>query len=268
MLMFVVVIGPINLIWLARRRKKIWMLWTVPAIALVTCLAITGFALLGEGVSATSRVEAFTILDESSRRAFSIGWIAFYAPLTPGDGLRFSYDTELTPVTPDRRVGGGDRTIDLSSDQHLDSGWITARVPVYFTFRKNETRRERLTFRRSEKDSISVVNGLGADIRELWVAGRDGKMYSAKGLRAGAETKLSLTSLALVENKDGLRDLFTGGDWTGGIKLVERYPQRYLAPGCYLAAFDASPFVEEGLKNVETRKGRSLVYGISAEAER
>jgi len=273
MLAFVVVIGPVNLIWLARRRKKIWMLWTVPAIAVVTCLAITGFALLGEGVSATSRVEAFTILDESSRRAFSIGWTAFYAPLTPGDGLRFSYDTELTPVTPDagnyyRRGGGGDRTIDLSSDQHLDSGWITARVPVYFTFRKNETRRERLTIRRSEKDSISVVNGLGADIRELWVAGRDGKVYSAKGLRAGAETKLSLTSLALVENKDGLRDLFTGGDWTGGIKLVERYPQRYLSPGCYLAAFDASPFVEEGLKNVETRKGRSLVYGISAEAER
>src|SRR5262249_36640730 len=112
MLAFVVVIGPVNLLWLARRRKKIWMLWTVPAIALVTCLAITGFALLGEGVSATSRVEAFTILDESSRRAFSIGWTAFYAPLTPGDGLRFSYVTELTPVTPDRRVAVRDRTSD------------------------------------------------------------------------------------------------------------------------------------------------------------
>src|SRR5215475_4495878 len=114
MLIFVVVIGPINLIWLARKRKKIWMLWTVPAIALVTCLAVTGFALFGEGVSATSRAEALTILDESSHRASTIGWIAFYAPITPSEGLRFSYDTELTPVTPQawsyyRR--GGDRTI-------------------------------------------------------------------------------------------------------------------------------------------------------------
>src|SRR5215510_13188762 len=115
MLMFVVVIGPINLIWLARKRKKIWMLWTVPAIALVTCLAVTGFALFGEGVGATSRAEALTILDESSHRASTIGWIAFYAPITPSKGLRFSYDTELTPVTPETwgyyYGHGGGRTI-------------------------------------------------------------------------------------------------------------------------------------------------------------
>ena len=98
MLAFVVVIGPINLIWLARRRKKIWMLWTVPVIALVACLAVTGFALLGEGLDATSRTEALTILDESSHRATTIGWTAFYAPIAPSEGLHFSYDTELVPV--------------------------------------------------------------------------------------------------------------------------------------------------------------------------
>src|SRR5262249_26203474 len=97
MLAFVAVIGPINLIWLARRRKKIWMLWTVPVISMVACLAVNGFALLGEGVSATSRVEAFTILDESSHLASTVGWTAFYAPITPGEGLHFSYDVELAP---------------------------------------------------------------------------------------------------------------------------------------------------------------------------
>src|SRR5215510_464343 len=203
MLMFVVVIGPINLIWLARRRKKIWMLWTVPAIALVTCLAVTGFALLSEGVSATSRAEAFTILDERSHRASTIGWIAFYAPITPSEGLHFSYDTELTPVTPQtwgyfgRGGGGGGRTIDLSNDQHLDSGWVTARAPAYFKFRKGETRRERLTIRQEGDGAISVVNGLGADVRELWLADRNGKIYSASGIRAGAEAKLSPATIKL-----------------------------------------------------------------------
>ena len=161
-------------------------------------------------------------------------------------------------------AGAADRTIDFSNDQHLDSGWISARVPAYFKFRKSETRRERLTIRRSGGDSISVVNGLGADIRALWLADRDGRIYSAKEIRAGAETKLSLASFGLVENKAGLRGLFTSGDWLGGMKAVERVPQQYLAPGCYLAVFDTSPFVEEGLKGVETRKGRSLVYGVSA----
>jgi hypothetical protein len=267
MLAFVVVIGPINLIWLARRRKKIWMLWTVPVIALVACLAVTGYALLGEGVSATSRLESFTILDESSHRATTVGWTAFYAPIAPREGLHFSYDTELAMVAPYHwryRGGGADRTIDFSNDQHLDSGWVTARVPAYFKFRKSETRRERVTVRRSG-DSISVVNGLGADISAFWLADRDGKIYSAKGVRAGAEAKLSLASFGIVENKAGLRGLFTAGEWLGEMKAAERAPQRYLAPGCYLAALDTSPFVEEGLKGVETRKTRTLVYGVGVE---
>jgi hypothetical protein len=269
MLAFVVVIGPINLIWLARRRKKIWMLWTVPVIALAACLAVTGFAILGEGVSATSRSESFTILDESSHRATTIGWTAFYAPIAPREGLHFGNDTELAPVAPEtwRYRGGNDRTIDFSNDQHLDSGWLTARVPAYFKFRKSETRRERVTIRRSG-DSISVVNGLGADINALWLADRDGKIYSAKAIRAGAETKLSLASFGVVENKAGLHGLFTAGEWLDEMKAAERNPQRYLAPGCYLAALDASPFVEEGLKGVETRKAHTLVYGVGAEEER
>src|SRR5262249_31238832 len=145
---------------------------------------------------------------------------------------------------------------------------IAARTPAYFKLRKSETRRERLTIRQSGNDSITVVNGLGADIRKLWLAGRDGRVYSAKDIRAGAETKLSLTNLGLANNEAGLRELFTNNDWPGSMKAVEKDPQQYLAPGCYLAAFDAGPFVEEGLKNVENRKGRALVYGISAEAER
>ena len=270
MLAFVVVIGPINLIWLARRRKKIWMLWTVPVIALVACLAVTAYALLGEGVSATSRLESFTILDESSHRATTVGWTAFYAPIAPREGLHFSYDTELAMVTPypwRYRGGGTDRTIDFSNDQHLDSGWVTARVPAYFKFRKSETRRERVTVRRSG-DSISVVNGLGADISAFWLADRGGMIYSAKEVRAGAETKLRPAGFGIVENRAGLRGLFTAGDWLVWMKAAERDPQRYLAPGCYLAALEVSPFVEEGLKGVETRKAHTLVYGVGSEEER
>ncbi|MBO0859429.1 MAG: hypothetical protein J2P21_13290 [Chloracidobacterium sp.] len=267
MLMFVIVIGPINLIWLARRRRKIWMLWTVPAIALLTCSAVTGFALFREGVRAMSRAETFTILDESSHRASTIGWMAFYAPLTPSGGLHFSFDTELAPVRADlwysyRREGI--RTIDLSNDQHLDSGWIMARVPVYFRFRKSETRRERLTIRREGDIAISVVNGLGADVHALWLADRDGKVYSASGIQAGAEAKLTPAPLTPADNPSGLRELFASNFWPGKMKEVAANPRYFLAPGCYMATLDASPFVEEGLKNVRTRKGSSLIYGLSA----
>ena len=56
---------------------------------------------------------------------------------------------------------------------------------------------------------------------------------------------MSLKNFGIVENRAGLRGLFTG-EWLGGMKAAELDPQRYLGPGCYLAALDVSPFVEEG----------------------
>ncbi|HKQ89275.1 MAG TPA: hypothetical protein VJZ77_01235, partial [Blastocatellia bacterium] len=102
MLSFAVVIGPVNYVLLARRKKRIWLWWTAPAIAAVASLAVFGYAILAEGWQSSVRAEVMTILDENARRATTVGVTAFYAPLTPSDGLRFSYDTEVAPQLPSR----------------------------------------------------------------------------------------------------------------------------------------------------------------------
>jgi hypothetical protein len=268
MILFVIVIGPLNLIWLARRRKKIWLLWTVPAISLLTTLGVSAFSLFSEGLGSTSRTEAITILDEASHRAMSIGWLGFYSPVMPGEGLHFSYDTELGPfLFRDFRQGDGTtRMIDWSNDQHLLSEWISARVPVHFKFRKSEVRRERLTVRRGAQDSISIVNGLGAGIRQLWLADKTGEIYTATNISAGAESRLTPINLKAAGAADKLRQVFTG-NWLETINNLEPNPREALAPGCYLAVLDASPFIEEGLHNVKTRKSKTVVYGIQADGQ-
>ncbi len=266
MILFVIVIGPINMIWLARRKKKIWLLWTIPAISLLTCLVISAFSLFGEGLSATSRTEAMTILDEVSRRATTIGWTAFYSPITPGEGLHFSYDTELQAQLPRRwefgSGGGPARGVDWTSDQHLASEWITARVPAYFKFRKSETRRERLTVREEADGSVGIVNGLGAGIRQLWWADGKGDIYTATNIPAGAESKLTAINLKATVNAVRLRDVFLEDDWLGEFNTIEVNPRMSLRSNSYIAVLDASPFVEEGLRDVKTRKAKTLVYGI------
>ena len=190
MLLFVIVIGPINLLWLAKKKRKIWMLWTIPAISLLTCLFVAGFSLFGEGWNATARTEALTILDETAHRATTIGWTAFYSPITPSEGLHFSYDTELIPQLPsgwDYRRRVPERTIDWTNDQHLDTGWVAARVPAFFKLQKNEARRERLNIRQSTDGNATLVNGLGAEIAQLWWADASGKIYSAENIAAGAQ---------------------------------------------------------------------------------
>ncbi len=266
MIAFVIVIGPINLIWLARRKKKIWMLWTVPMLSLVTCLAVTAFAFFSEGISAISRTEALTILDETSHRATTIGWTAFYSPFTPGSGLHFSYDTELIPQLPlemlYRSGRGYGRGLDWTNDQNLTTEWLTARVPAYFKLRKSETRRERLTLRETGDGAPSVVNGLGADIRQLWWADNSGNIYTATNIPAGAQGSLTPINIQAAGPANFLRALYRATNWLDSFDSLEKGPRLSLQANCYLAVIDTSPFVKEGLHGVKLRKARTLVYGI------
>ena len=97
MILFVVLIGPLNLYWLTRTRRRIWLLWTVPAFSLVTCVLLFGYMMLTEGWHGHVRADSVTVLDEARQRGATVGWLGFYSPTTPGGGLQFSDDTELTP---------------------------------------------------------------------------------------------------------------------------------------------------------------------------
>ncbi|MDX2040340.1 MAG: hypothetical protein SF097_03780 [Acidobacteriota bacterium] len=263
MLLFVIVIGPVNLIWLAKKKRKIWMLWTVPAISLLTCLIVAFFSLFGEGWNATARTDALTILDETAHRATTIGWTGFYSPIAPSEGLHFGYDTELAPQLPrywDYRSRASERTIDWTNDQHLDSGWVAARIPAFFKLRKNEARRERLNIRQSG-DEATLVNGLGAEITQVWWADATGKIHSAQNIAPGAQAKLQATELKALAATSRLREIYSG-DWLKEFQSLTNKPQEALMPNCYLAVLNGAPFVEEGLSGVKNRTARNLVYGV------
>jgi hypothetical protein len=266
-LAFAVVLGPVNLIVLSRKKRRIWLLWTVPLISVVTCLAVSAYALFAEGFGAYVRTGGFTILDEGSHRATTIGMTAFYSPLTPGEGLHFGYETELVPQIELSGLynGKGNRTVDWTNDQHLARGWVTARVPAHFMVRKSEVRRERLVLREGNDGSLSVVNGLGADIRQLWLADREGKIHTARNIRAGAEADLVASGASWArqasENRDVLRGILASG-WIDGVRRVTADPEQFLSPECYIALLDGNPFIEQGLKKARPRRCGSLVYGI------
>src|SRR5439155_282988 len=100
MILFSLGIGPVNLWLLAHYKRKLWLLWTVPLISLCTCVAVFGYMVLAEGWQGHARIESVTILDqtEPEPRANTLGRCGLYSPITPGDGLRFSLATEITPL--------------------------------------------------------------------------------------------------------------------------------------------------------------------------
>jgi len=263
-LVFTIVVGPVNVFVLSRKKRQIWLLWTVPAMSVVTSVVVFGYATLAEGWSGYSRVESMTLLDENARLASTVGVAAFYCPLTPRDGLHFDYETECTPQV-ERNVwsGGSARAVDWSADQHLSSGWVKSRVPSHFKLRKSQMRRERIVFSR-EGDSYAALNGFGVDVETLYYCGPDGRVYTAKDVAPGA--KVSLERAAGVREPNAVSPTeFFERDWHAGVIELDTQPTKYLRPNSYLAVVAEPLFVERPLKKVKRETVKGVVYGICAE---
>jgi hypothetical protein len=267
MILFAIALGPVNLVVLSKKKKRIWMLWTVPLLSGITCLAVFGFMIVAEGWQGHAVAGGITFLDEIDHRATSLGRTAFYSPLTPGAGLQFSEDTEISIL------GGGESepsvcSMDWTQGQHLAHGWVQARVPAHFAVRCSETRRERLTVRREADGKLSVVNGLGANIKKLTVADEKGLLFVASGIPAGERATLERGEGSIKEKgeykyrKNGAwRRIFkSGNEWIIGAKV----PSELLGPRMYLAVLEGSPFHEQALHGARVRKSESVVVGIMA----
>ncbi len=271
MLVFVIVIGPVNLLVLARKKRKLWLFWTVPVISFFTCLTVLGYMALTEGWQGRSRVEGFTVLDENSRRASTLGWTGFYTPLLPSGGLHFSPETEVSYQNGEdrysysRRGSGSALTIDWTREQHFASGWLTPRVPAHFALRKSELRRERMTISKGADGSVEAVNGLGADLSEFWYLDEGGNMFRADAIPAGARVTLQPAKRPTVAaGAKGLRGVYTG-DWATLPDRVKSEGPAMLAPRTYLGMMESAPFLDDGMPGASVRKTRSLVYGILKE---
>jgi len=270
MFLFTLGIGPINVWVLSRLKRRIWLLWTTPAFSLCTCLAVLGYMLVSEGWQGRLRTETLTLLDETTHRATTIGWTGVYSPLTPGDGLHFSYDTMVVPQRyfEGRRSGARSCTIDWSQDQHFASGWVEARVPAHFKVRKSELRRERVALQREPDGRWSMVNGLGAAIRRFWYADAKGQIHMAEIVAPGARALLTLTEMECQGQANAMRSLLSGPNkLMSNRQMVVRNPQHYLHAGLYLAEVDDSPFLEDALRNAGTRKLHAIVVGFGKQGD-
>ncbi|HEX3857124.1 MAG TPA: hypothetical protein VHY30_07510 [Verrucomicrobiae bacterium] len=264
MLAFVIIIGPVNIIYLNRRKRRTWMLWTIPAISFATTLFVFAYSLLREGITPDARIAGLTVIDQTSHHATTIGGTAFYCPLTPGGGLHFDFGTEATPLVQIGNGSGTSREVDWTQSQHFTRGWVSARVPAFFHLRKSETRRERIQVV-NENGKLQVVNGLGAQIKSLWIADADMNVYHADNVDAGQKAGLILSKQSQVSEKSGAQGL--NRDFGFAVVRVEELngsAGKYLLPNSYLAVLDGNPFIENALASSSPKRTKSsaVVFGI------
>lgn len=269
MLVFAILIGPVNMIIFSYRNQRIWILVTIPAFAIAFSVAALLFALLAEGISPQGRTSTLTMLDQTTGRANTVGWIGLYAPLQPGDGLRFASESQVSLQNRTdswRHSESADRSIDWSKGQHLNRGWISARVPAYFTYKNSQLRREQLQVTQDANGSVTVVNGLGSDIETLWLTDEQGHTHHCEyPIKAGERVVLTRHPHSDPQKNAPVFESLAKVNWRANPDAVESplttSNPTLLKRGMYMATLTDPVFAETGLDGLKRHESRTVVIG-------
>lgn len=242
MLVFVLLIGPVNYFWLRKYRKEPWILVTTPVISLIFCLLVILFITINEGWHSRGKAFGITLLDQANQIAATNSWTILYAPVAPRGGLLFETEDCLNFSS------NGNITVSESSGQHYASDIIQPRVPLFFAMRRTERRRERIRVTESRPEQLTIVNGLGANLTAIAAVGKNGGIFqSAAPVEAGSRTVLNCgKQSSLKKSFDSSQvqtecvDSFTSSDFNP-LRIARKLP-----PGYYAAWTDKPVFFTTG----------------------
>jgi hypothetical protein len=253
---FAVVAGPVSLAMLAKKNRRIWIFWSVPAAGVAASLFIVLVTLASEGVHSVSRVRGLTYLDEVAGEATTLAWAGFYCTFPPDGTLRFDGDTEVRPAS---FTGGV--TVDLGDGQHF-AGLIGSRVASFIALRRSEPRRERMVFR-MEHGSLTAVNGLGAPVSALRVMMPDGGVWAGSNLAAGAKQVLTPRGRPASAAPESVAKILSERSYWEALPEVKSEGQESpLRPGMYMATLASNPFVEFPLGRGREATSSGVVIGM------
>jgi len=234
--LFLALIGPVNYIYLWRKRRQVMMVVTVPLLSLLFIFLLSLYGIFLEGFSVRARAISFTMLDQESKHAATRTSVSMYpGGIAPSGGIAFASDTAVFPIGTD---GNGTRSrlaIDWTSEQRFQSGLLQARSPGNFEQIDFQPARQRLSFERNGAE-LGVVNGLGKPVQKLFYK-EGGQIYAlSQELPSGERAALRIQSVKGNE-------VFAEGIKNSPLsakkfqEIVNRMPD-----ASYLAVLQSSPF--------------------------
>lgn len=202
MTLFTIIIGPLNYIFLRRRKKTYMLLLTIPAIAFITSLTLFVYSTLAYGFRVTARSRSLTVLDQRANTAVALSRISLFAGIAPSEGLTFSPDTAVFPMWAPMqfaRAHYGQSQFESGrvvwgEQQRLTDGWLRSRTRTQFVTVQHRTERGRLEIEASSPSTLRISNGLEWDIKGILWVDEKGNFYQGGTVGAGNTGELKFVS--------------------------------------------------------------------------
>ncbi|MBK7874201.1 MAG: hypothetical protein IPJ77_00340 [Planctomycetes bacterium] len=252
LVLFAIVIGPVNLIVVQKLKRPALLLVTVPLIALVFSVGLFAYGAVSQGLGTRARSHSITWLDQRTHGATTLEVRSLFAGMPAGDGWRPGPGVACVAL-PHRSGSTGQLRLDFREGLAYTGDYLPVRREVREAFLVDRAARARLSLTRNG-ERITVENGLGAGIASLVLRDADGDWHVSTGrIDAGARAELEPVTaanlamdrvhetLASVEAVASVTDPFTG---------------------TYVARLEASAFVDACGVEYAEEESVHVVFGV------
>jgi len=255
---FAILVGPVNLMVLRRRKKPLLALLTIPLAGFGTTLCILAYGFFHDGVGIRGVNTTCTLLDQRSHQAVSLQAQTLFAGIAPSEFAMDSDTLLLSNFGVDSEWS--DRWHFNVDTQFLDGGILPSRTVKPLLSCQLGPVRDRLIVRRSA-DTLEVVPGLSfAPVGDWVLRDLEGRYWSGDG-----------TSLRRVSNEDGRRQfermrgeairVNVAGEYAPQIRPLPKQVPASGQPGTYACRVSAAPWLTDHGVSVDYDLERHFVFG-------
>ena len=249
-LFFALILGPINFIYLYKKRKQILVFITVPVLSILLCLFVVFYYQFFESKFLNIKKNSFIMLDENTNKAMILSNYALYSAKSRNNCLEFPNSAAVFPSDKGSYsyydLGFG--SIEIDSMQRFTKNWIHAKNIEEFKIYDIENVRDRIEF--SGENDIRVLNGLSGDISKLVYKDYFGRLYTSTGeIKVGNSATLTGKESQTNSSDDIVSRLYYEFYCRDEVcKDLAKSPELYLKPGQYYVEMQSSSFLKQKLE--------------------
>ena len=264
--LFACIIVPVAVLRSVKRNTRIRLLAILPGAAAVFALVVAVSAYAFFGTTPTVRLQSVTVLDQTTKKAVTLGQFCVFSPVSLDGQIAFPSDAAFARRHV-RAKNDSDElvTMDSADEQRLVDGWVKPLVSAFFDFSRTCERPERLDFRVSSNGDVSVVNLLGAKVKSGH-ANVGGTLWAFHDVEPGATAKAEKLGKPLgptLDIKYPFHDMQTtyGRNWEENLKFVAEACKK-ISSGEYVVEVEGSPFFPSPLQRKKSNMSAAgLVFG-------
>ena len=203
-IVFALVVGPLNMWWVRRRKARYLFLVTTPALSLATCLILIIASLMADGIDTKRGAVQLMLIDQSAQQSIRWTGCSYFASFA---STQVQLDAQAKMLIFDSnnqhgyRYNNDDRNalhVTWQNGQRITGSIIPARVHRQLGYVEALPERRRVEIHRS-KDGWRVSNGLGVSMSSFRWTDPQGAHWQCNAVPVGEQSDLALASVAMKE---------------------------------------------------------------------